>query len=158
MIHFNRPAMTWADIMADRVARGLERAPKTPKAKVAKVEAPPQVNGVDRRHVDNDTPCTVPTYKGPAPKSAAGAAKVRRESMRGCGCRLCALALRPVATFAEMRALGMVDLASEQEVELFGGPRKASTHAPSRETVKAAEAARAAELAKWGPEGVCGAR
>lgn len=106
-----RPAhapMTWELILADRIARGLETPPaappqvKAPKVKrAAKSTGPRMVNGADARHPSNLTPCTVPAFTGKRPTTAAGAAKIRRELMAQCACRLCNLALRPPLTFAD---------------------------------------------------------
>jgi hypothetical protein len=48
-------------------------------------------------------------YLGPAPKTPASAAKLRREAMLMCPCRYCALALYPPTTFAEYAALGLTE-------------------------------------------------
>lgn len=101
--------------MRDRQARGLESDP---------------------REKTNSAPCTVPLYTGPRPATAAGAARIRRESMKLCACRMCALALNPPRTFAEhTRFVG--DITPEAREWIYGGAPIISTHHADRATINA---------------------
>lgn len=162
---FTRPdarRMTWADVMADRIARGLEKplpAKSTRKAKAPTGPRTVDVDGVqiDARDPRNTRPHTAPPFTGALPTSAARAASLRKGTMLACACRLCALALNPPRTFAEHTAF-CVDLVREQEVELFGGPRKVSTHEDNRhpDARQKSKDARDWELAVYGPAGCLG--
>lgn len=80
--------MTWDRILADRIARGLEKPgmdPRLPSNVQAHVEEP---------------------YHGPS-LSKAKAASERKRRMKACGCRLCALVLNPPMTFAEAERFGL---------------------------------------------------
>lgn len=46
-------------------------------------------------------------YLGEPPKTPAAAAKLRRDAMQMCPCRMCALALYPPTTFEEYERLGL---------------------------------------------------
>ncbi len=104
------PTMTWADIEADRMARGLDLpvhqvAPKVTRAKRApSATGPRMVNGADARLPSNLTRCTAPAFNGALPTSKATAASLRRKAMAVCNCRLCNLALCPALTFEDHAA------------------------------------------------------
>lgn len=115
-------AMTWADIEADRIARGLHIAPiplvvpalspplpkaaRKAKSKVDPFAAFLATHGFDARSTENDKPHFEPASKG-AMASKAQAQKERTSRMTACMCRLCALALRPPMTFGEARLFGV---------------------------------------------------
>lgn len=168
---FDKPvAMTWEAIMRDRIARGLEADPevtratpprppsrtKSPRAKKSSLARTFNLAGVevDLRDPRNVAPCTAPAYTGPAPKTPAAAAKIRRELMAKCSCRLCALALNPPSTFAEHRALCGQILDESMEREVFGGPRVLREHVSSREAIAARREMDTAEQLIHGPGGV----
>lgn len=82
------------------------RPVKISKVKVARANVISKNEGPDPRLPSNLKPHSEAPYSGPALKP--GAAKKRRAAMMlACGCRLCALALRPALTFAEHEALGL---------------------------------------------------
>lgn len=131
---FKRPdarPMTWADVMADRIARGLEKPLPAKSTRKAKVPTGPRMVDVDGLQLDardprNTRPHTAPMFMGDRPTSAARAASLRKGAMLACECRLCALALNPPSTFADFSKFIGADLAREQEAELFGGARNFS--------------------------------
>jgi len=157
------PGLTWADIMADRTARGLE-APRPAPAKRVQAPTGPRsiviVGGptVDQRDPRNTLACTAPMHSGGAPKSAAAASKARREAMVKCSCRTCGLALWPPLTFAEHRAFCGVILDAEQEDAVFGGPRVKREHVDGRDSIEVRKSrdCHDRELSVYGPKGCLG--
>ena len=127
---FRVAPMSWDDVMADRIARGLEKAPKVRTAKAPKVDGPRMLRfldavgvstvEIDARDPRNNRPCTAPRHVGGPPKSAAGALKLRRSYMAQCECRLCALAMFPARTFAEHEAFGLSAIRAEHDASPFG--------------------------------------
>jgi len=79
--------ISWADIVADRRARGLD--------------------GQDPRLPSNVKAHSELAYVGPG-LTRAQATKERARRMKACGCRLCALALNPPLTFADAARFGLV--------------------------------------------------
>lgn len=114
------------------------------------------VTPADLRDPSNNRPHIEVPYTGPAPRTAAQAAKLRKKAAQACGCRLCALALNPPTTFADWQRLVGPGLDAEQERIIFGGPRIKSTYLDkrSRDERRQYEETNAWEKATYGEKGI----
>lgn len=89
-------------------APSCSRAPKAPAVKKSATSraVSREIEIKARRSPGNVAQHVRVPYCGPAPTTPAAAAKLRREAMLMCPCRLCALALYPPQTFEEARWCG----------------------------------------------------
>lgn len=138
------------------VLRKLDAGPKRTKSNVLPWdELLTMSGGVDPRARTNVKPHEeFPVQLNDAQRAtltAARAAAYRREAYAACMCRLCALALYPVRTFEEWRALEL-----EQDTSFLHGdeyfPRRRESAYPLCEDHPGYDAARELELRRFAPE------
>lgn len=106
-----------AAVVADENVERKARA----KAKRERKSLSAEIEVKARRSPGNVAEHVRVPYLGPDPKTSASAAKLRREAMLMCPCRLCALALYPAQTFAEYADLQLHEpsFAEAEEGRLF---------------------------------------
>jgi hypothetical protein len=97
-------------VLSPSTCRPLPPFPeKAPKAKRLSRAVALEIEIKARRDPLNRAEHVRMPYLGPTPKTHAAAAKLRREAMLMCPCRLCALALYPPTTFEEYARLQLAE-------------------------------------------------